>query len=116
VLAVVGARPNFVKTAPVVEALEAGDTSVRLLHTGQHYDRALSDGFIDRLGMRDPDANLGVGSGTHAEQTAGVLVGVEQALPPPPGRWPIRPAGCPMARHAGRPFSWWANMPSLTST
>jgi UDP-N-acetylglucosamine 2-epimerase (non-hydrolysing) len=81
VLAVVGARPNFVKTAPVVEALEgSGDVSVRLLHTGQHYDRALSGGFIDRLGMRDPDANLGVGSGTHAEQTAGVLVGIEQDL------------------------------------
>ena len=81
VLAVVGARPNFVKTAPVVEALEQSDgVTVRLLHTGQHYDRALSDGFIDRLGMRDPDANLGVGSGTHAEQTAGVIVGVEADL------------------------------------
>jgi UDP-N-acetylglucosamine 2-epimerase (non-hydrolysing) len=81
VLAVVGARPNFVKAAPVVSALEeSGETAVRLLHTGQHYDRALSDGFIERLGMREPDANLEVGSGTHAEQTAGVLRGVEQDL------------------------------------
>jgi UDP-N-acetylglucosamine 2-epimerase (non-hydrolysing) len=81
VLAVVGARPNFVKAAPVIAALEeSGAVSVRLLHTGQHYDRALSGGFIDRLGMRDPDANLGVGSGTHAEQTAGVLAGVEAEL------------------------------------
>jgi UDP-N-acetylglucosamine 2-epimerase (non-hydrolysing) len=81
VLAVVGARPNFVKTAPVVAALEQAEgISVRLLHTGQHYDRALSGGFIERLGMRDPDANLGVGSGTHAEQTAGVLIGVEADL------------------------------------
>ncbi len=81
VLAVVGARPNFVKAAPVVAALEeADDISVRLLHTGQHYDRALSDGFIERLGMRRPDANLGVGSGTHAEQTAGVMRGVEADL------------------------------------
>jgi UDP-N-acetylglucosamine 2-epimerase (non-hydrolysing) len=81
VLAVVGARPNFVKAAPVVSALEeSGEVSVRLLHTGQHYDRALSDGFIERLGMREPDANLGVGSGSHAEQTAGVLTGVEQDL------------------------------------
>ncbi|HEX6586938.1 MAG TPA: UDP-N-acetylglucosamine 2-epimerase (non-hydrolyzing) [Solirubrobacterales bacterium] len=81
VLAVVGARPNFVKAAPVVAALEnAEGISVRLLHTGQHYDRALSGGFIERLGMRDPDANLGVGSGTHAEQTAGVLTGVEADL------------------------------------
>jgi len=81
VLAVVGARPNFVKAAPVVEALEDTEgISVRLLHTGQHYDRALSGDFIERLGMRDPDANLGVGSGTHAEQTAGVMRGVEADL------------------------------------
>ena len=81
VLAVVGARPNFVKAAPVVGALERSEEiSVRLLHTGQHYDRALSGGFIERLGMREPDANLGVGSGTHAEQTAGVMTGVEADL------------------------------------
>jgi UDP-N-acetylglucosamine 2-epimerase (non-hydrolysing) len=81
VLAVVGARPNFVKAAPVIAALErSGATSVRLLHTGQHYDRALSEGFIERLGMREPDANLGVGSGSHAEQTAGVMTGVEGDL------------------------------------
>jgi UDP-N-acetylglucosamine 2-epimerase (non-hydrolysing) len=81
ILAVVGARPNFVKTAPVLAALESAEPGrVRLLHTGQHYDRALSGGFIERLGMREPDANLGVGSGTHAEQTAGVLVGVEAEL------------------------------------
>jgi UDP-N-acetylglucosamine 2-epimerase (non-hydrolysing) len=81
VLAVVGARPNFVKVAPVIAALEeGGGVSVRVLHTGQHYDRALSGGFIERLGMREPDANLAVGSGTHAEQTAGVLVGIEKDL------------------------------------
>jgi UDP-N-acetylglucosamine 2-epimerase (non-hydrolysing) len=81
VLAVVGARPNFVKAAPVISALEeSGGVSVRVLHTGQHYDRALSGGFIERLGMREPDANLEVGSGTHAEQTAGVLIGIEKDL------------------------------------
>jgi UDP-N-acetylglucosamine 2-epimerase (non-hydrolysing) len=81
VLAVVGARPNFVKAAPVISALEESDgITVRVLHTGQHYDRALSGGFIERLGMREPDANLEVGSGTHAEQTAGVLIGTEQDL------------------------------------
>ena len=81
VLAVVGARPNFVKMAPVLEGLGAdGEISVRLLHTGQHYDRALSDGFIERLGLRAPDANLGVGSGTHAEQTAAAMVGIERDL------------------------------------
>jgi UDP-N-acetylglucosamine 2-epimerase (non-hydrolysing) len=81
VLAVVGARPNFVKSAPVIAALEKSEgISVRLLHTGQHYDKALSGGFIDRLEMREPDANLGVGSGTHAAQTAAVLTGVEADL------------------------------------
>jgi UDP-N-acetylglucosamine 2-epimerase (non-hydrolysing) len=81
VLAVVGARPNFVKAAPVISALEESEgISVRVLHTGQHYDRALSGGFIERLGMREPDANLEVGSGSHAEQTAGVLSGVEADL------------------------------------
>jgi UDP-N-acetylglucosamine 2-epimerase (non-hydrolysing) len=81
VLAVVGARPNFVKSAPVIAALEQAEgISVRLLHTGQHYDQALSGGFIERLGMREPDANLGVGSGTHAQQTAAALTGVEADL------------------------------------
>ncbi|MGE5746895.1 MAG: non-hydrolyzing UDP-N-acetylglucosamine 2-epimerase [Solirubrobacterales bacterium] len=81
VLAVVGARPNFVKSAPVVAALERTKRiAVRLLHTGQHYDRALSAAFIERLDMREPDANLGVGSGTHAQQTAAALTGVEADL------------------------------------
>jgi UDP-N-acetylglucosamine 2-epimerase (non-hydrolysing) len=79
-LAVVGARPNMVKMAPLLDALEQEGAAVRLLHTGQHYDRALSDGLIERLGMRAPDANLGVGSGTHAVQTAAVLTGVEHEL------------------------------------
>lgn len=79
-LAVVGARPNMVKMAPLLDALEQDGAAVRLLHTGQHYDRALSDGLIERLGMRTPDANLGVGSGTHAVQTAAVLTGVEHEL------------------------------------
>ena len=76
----VGARPNFVKMAPVLEGLTAQGVGFRLLHTGQHYDRALSDDFIERLGMRAPDANLGAGSGSHGEQTAAVMVGVEQEL------------------------------------
>src|SRR5919109_2577071 len=67
--------------APLLEALDSHEEAeVRLVHTGQHYDRALSDGFIERLGMREPDANLGVGSGSHATQTAGVLTGVEAHL------------------------------------
>ncbi len=80
-LAVVGARPNFVKAAPILDALEARDgVEIRLLHTGQHYDRALSDGLIERLGIRAPDVNLGVGSGTHAEQAGAVMIGVEREL------------------------------------
>jgi UDP-N-acetylglucosamine 2-epimerase (non-hydrolysing) len=81
VLAIVGARPNFVKVAPLIHALtDWNDIDVEILHTGQHYDRALSDSFIERLGMPTPDHCLGVGSGTHAEQTAAVMVGVERVL------------------------------------
>jgi UDP-N-acetylglucosamine 2-epimerase (non-hydrolysing) len=79
-LLVVGARPNFVKMAPLARALAAHDADLRLLHTGQHYDRALSGAFFEQLGLPRPDVHLGVGSGTHAEQTAGVLVGVEREL------------------------------------
>ena len=77
ILAVVGARPNFVKMAPVVRAL--GDEA-RVLHTGQHYDHALSGSFLEQLGMPEPSFFLGAGSGSHAEQTAAVLVGVEKVL------------------------------------
>ena len=67
--------------APVLDGLSGdGGIAVRLLHTGQHYDSALSDNFLERLGMPEPDANLGVGSGTHAEQTAAAMVGVEADL------------------------------------
>jgi UDP-N-acetylglucosamine 2-epimerase (non-hydrolysing) len=81
VTAVVGARPNFVKMAPVVQGLlDGGRVRVRVLHTGQHYDPALSDSFLAQLGMPAPDENLRAGSGSHAEQVAKVLVGVEASL------------------------------------
>lgn len=81
VTAVVAARPNFVKMAPVIHALlDRGRVGVRVLHTGQHYDPVLSDSFFEQLGMPAPDENLGVGSGTHAEQTGRVMVGVESSL------------------------------------
>ncbi|MGH2874308.1 MAG: non-hydrolyzing UDP-N-acetylglucosamine 2-epimerase [Solirubrobacteraceae bacterium] len=81
VTAVVAARPNFVKMAPVVAALADGlGIAVRVVHTGQHYDPALSDSFLEQLGMPRPDLNLEVGSATHAEQTARVMVGIERAL------------------------------------
>jgi UDP-N-acetylglucosamine 2-epimerase (non-hydrolysing) len=77
---VVGARPNFVKSAPVVRALEELGVPTFVVHTGQHYDREMSEVFISELGLPQPEVFLGVGSGTHAEQTARALVGIEGAL------------------------------------
>jgi UDP-N-acetylglucosamine 2-epimerase (non-hydrolysing) len=77
---VVGARPNFMKAAPVIDALRKRDTEVLLVHTGQHYDAEMSDVFLTQLGLPAPDVFLGVGSGTHAEQTARALVGIEGVL------------------------------------
>jgi UDP-N-acetylglucosamine 2-epimerase (non-hydrolysing) len=76
---VVGTRPNFIKAAPVLRALEGG-VDTPLIHTGQHYDPEMSDVFLDELDLPVPDVFLGVGSGTHAEQTARALVGVERVL------------------------------------
>lgn len=75
-----GARPNFMKIKPVLDALEGVGLRVDLVHTGQHYDVSMSEVFFTDLGMRTPDAHLGVGSGTHAEQTARVMVEYEQLL------------------------------------
>ena len=77
---VVGARPNFVKSTPVIFALQEVGTPALLVHTGQHYDREMSDVFISELGLPEPDIFLGIGSGTHAEQTARALVGIEAVL------------------------------------
>jgi UDP-N-acetylglucosamine 2-epimerase (non-hydrolysing) len=77
---VVGARPNFMKTAPVLTALREMGEQTLLVHTGQHYDREMSHVFITELGLPDPDIFLGIGSGTHAEQTARALVGIESVL------------------------------------
>ena len=81
VLHVVGARPNFMKAAPVLHALKkrAGVRQV-LVHTGQHYDVNMSDVFFEQLGMPAPDVNLGVGSGTHARQTAEIMTGLEPVI------------------------------------
>jgi len=81
----VGARPNFVKIAPIADALRqavglGSQLRHRLIHTGQHYDREMSGGFFDQLGIPEPDMNLEVGSGTQAEQAAGIMVGYEQVL------------------------------------
>src|SRR3984893_8766446 len=79
VLNVVGARPNFMKIAPIVEEMKnAPDLSPVLVHTGQHYDDGMSDVFFRDLGIPVPDVHLGVGSGSHAEQTARIMVEFEK--------------------------------------
>ncbi len=81
ILFVVGARPNFMKVAPVLEAVRAtGKFAAILVHTGQHYDANMSDVFFSDLDMPKPDRFLGVGSGTHAEQTAKVMIEMEKLL------------------------------------
>ncbi|MBX7187689.1 MAG: UDP-N-acetylglucosamine 2-epimerase (non-hydrolyzing) [Vicinamibacteria bacterium] len=78
---VAGARPNFVKVAPLLRAFDARwPRRVQFINTGQHYDDAMSVAFFRDLGIRRPDVNLGVGSGSHAEQTARLLVGLEETL------------------------------------
>ena len=80
VLSVVGARPNFMKVAPLVKELSRRGHQALLIHTGQHYDENMSKVFFQDLGMPKPDAYLGVGSGTHAEQTARVMTAFEKIL------------------------------------
>src|SRR6266545_2831203 len=79
---VVGARPNFVKMAPVIAALRARlPASLHLVvHTGQHYDRELSEIFFEELGLPRPDYALGIGSGDHGAQTARAWEGIERVL------------------------------------
>jgi UDP-N-acetylglucosamine 2-epimerase (non-hydrolysing) len=81
ILHVVGARPNFMKAGPVVAALRQRSAVVQtLVHTGQHYDRNMSEAFFEQLGIPEPDVNLEVGSGTHAQQTAGVMSRFEPVI------------------------------------
>jgi UDP-N-acetylglucosamine 2-epimerase (non-hydrolysing) len=77
---VLGARPNFMKAAPVIRALAESSVEQMMIHTGQHYDTRMSDVFFTDLGLPEPDVNLQVGSGTHGTQTAAVLSGVEREL------------------------------------
>ncbi|RMZ50318.1 UDP-N-acetylglucosamine 2-epimerase (non-hydrolyzing) [Flavobacteriaceae bacterium PRS1] len=82
---VAGARPNFMKIAPIIEAIaikkKQGSTiNFRLVHTGQHYDKSLSDTFFKELNIPFPDTNLEVKSGTQAEQTAAIMIGFEKEL------------------------------------
>jgi len=77
---VAGARPNFMKIAPISRELARRRIPARLIHTGQHFDANMSDVFFRDLGMPKPDVMLGAGGGTHAQQTAAVLVGIEAEL------------------------------------
>lgn len=80
VLTIVGARPQFIKAGPVSAAFRQAGIGEILLHTGQHYDESMSDIFFRELGLSKPDINLEVGSGSHAEQTAAMLTGIEAAI------------------------------------
>jgi UDP-N-acetylglucosamine 2-epimerase (non-hydrolysing) len=82
-IVVAGARPNFMKVAPIMEALRLSqdnwaDLSTLLVHTGQHYDQDMSESFFRDLRIPKPDINLGVGSGSHAEQTARIMIAFER--------------------------------------
>jgi len=82
---IAGARPNFMKIAPIIDAITAAQKrgsvlSYRLVHTGQHYDRAMSGDFFDQLGIPEPDVNLDAGAGTPAEQTAAIMTRYESVL------------------------------------
>jgi UDP-N-acetylglucosamine 2-epimerase (non-hydrolysing) len=79
-LHIVGARPNFMKAAPVLRALAERGSQQTLVHTGQHYDFNMSDVFLGQLGMPAPDVNLEVGSGSHAKQTAEIMTRLEPVL------------------------------------
>jgi UDP-N-acetylglucosamine 2-epimerase len=104
-ICVAGARPNLIKIKPVIDGLESRGAKTTFVHTGQHYDEAMSGVFLNDLGLRQPDLSPGVGWGTHAEQTAGVMVAFE----------PVSD-GC-AARHARplrhRPVSVTATYPAL---
>jgi UDP-N-acetylglucosamine 2-epimerase (non-hydrolysing) len=80
VLVVAGARPNFMKVAPILRALDAAHHESILVHTGQHYDTAMSDTFFKELGIKTPDFHLGVGTASHAVQTARIMEAFEPVL------------------------------------
>ncbi|MGB5744318.1 MAG: UDP-N-acetylglucosamine 2-epimerase (non-hydrolyzing) [Sedimenticolaceae bacterium] len=82
ILCIVGARPNFMKIAPLMRAFRSAPErfDARLVHTGQHYDEAMKDAFFRQLRIPEPDVDLGVGSGTHAVQTAEIMRRFEPVL------------------------------------
>ncbi|MEL7498515.1 MAG: UDP-N-acetylglucosamine 2-epimerase (non-hydrolyzing) [Planctomycetota bacterium] len=100
---IVGARPNFMKIAPILHAMEAYESlEPILIHTGQHYDANLSDVFFEELGIKRPEISLNVGSGSHGKQTAQILTAVEEVLV--------------NAKDAGQPFSRMVVVGDVNST
>ena len=82
---IAGARPNFMKIAPIIDAIQAAkakgkNISYRLVHTGQHYDKNMSGSFFDQLGIPHPDVNFNAGGGTQAEQTSAIMMAYEKFL------------------------------------
>jgi UDP-N-acetylglucosamine 2-epimerase (non-hydrolysing) len=82
---IAGARPNFMKIAPIIEAIQLAaskgeNIQYRLIHTGQHFDKKMSGDFFEQLGIPEPDVNLQAGGGTQAEQTAAIMIGFEKEL------------------------------------
>jgi len=82
---IAGARPNFMKIAPIIKAIikhnqTGNEIKYRLVHTGQHYDKAMSGDFFEQLGIPNPDVNLECGGGSQAEQTAAIMVKFEKEL------------------------------------
>lgn len=82
---IAGARPNFIKIAPIIDAIRTAQLAkrniyYRLIHTGQHYDKNMSDNFFEQLSIPSPDINLNVGSGSQCEQTGNIMVGYEKVL------------------------------------
>ena len=82
---IAGARPNFMKVAPIIKAIKkshrnGGSLTFRLVHTGQHYDPKLSGSFFEQLKIPQPNINLDVGSGTQAEQTGAIMIKYEKLL------------------------------------
>ena len=89
-----GARPNFMKIAPIIRAINYAKTAgknidFRLVHTGQHYDKSMSGSFFEQLNIPEPHANLNCGGGTHAEQTAAIMIAFEKELLANPCDWVV---------------------------
>ena len=123
-LVIAGARPNFMKVAPLIKFVQSHNRSesrngtelaFRLVHTGQHYDEKMSEIFFSELGIPAPDINLGVGSGSHAAQTAGVMAKFESVCENEKPDWVIGSASLfAIVTGEGRGFVKSANLRTIS--